>query len=127
MGRRGSNGLRRRSVRVLVANAPLSYREAIAEALRTLRPDADVLEAEPEELDRATRTHEPDVVLCSRLTPAVQTMVSAWVLLYPDYEPVAMICAQGELSTIHEIDLDELVSLIDRVEADLDSDDGVSS
>ena len=38
-------------LRILVGNEPRSYREAISGAIECMRPDAEVLTVEPEELD----------------------------------------------------------------------------
>jgi hypothetical protein len=116
------SGLSVSRVRVAVANEPVSYREAIAEVLRSLCPTAEIFQIEPEDLDRVVRTVGLDVVLCSHLTSAVESLVPAWVLLYPDYEPLVMICTDGEVSTVNDINLGELVSLIARVQAGLNTD-----
>ncbi len=54
------------TVRVLVANEPRSYREAIAGVIRVVcGPFLEVLEAEPEGLDAAVLGVRPHLVICS--------------------------------------------------------------
>lgn len=111
-----------RSVRVLVANEPRAYREVFVSALQTLRSTAEIVEARPEDLDREVKRFRPDLVLCSRISSVVEEMVHNWVLLYPENEPSIMIYTHGELSTVGNIDLEELVSLVDRTAETIDKD-----
>lgn len=113
-----------REIRVLVANEPLSYREAIAYSFRALRPRVEVIEAEPIALEREVRNKKPDLVICSRLTPTIEKLAPAWVVLYPEGDPVAMISTAGELSTITDIDLDNLLAVVDQVSELSDSNSG---
>lgn len=107
-----------RNVRILIANEPRAYREAFAEAIRFIRPRAEIVEAESEDLDRRVMTFRPDVVLCSNVSPVVESMAQNWVLLYPENEPLVMVSTAGELSTVSDVDLDDIVALVDRT-ADL--------
>jgi hypothetical protein len=52
--------------RILVACGLASYRQAFAEAFRNLRPEAEVFEAEKENLDEAVDRLAPDLVVCDR-------------------------------------------------------------
>lgn len=115
-----------RNVRVLIANEPRTYREAFAEALRFIRPGAEIVEAQAEDLDREVERFRPDVVLCSTVSPTVQNMVENWVLLYPENEPLVMISTAGELSTVSDVDLDDIIALVDR-SADLINNNHASS
>lgn len=105
-----------RKVRVLVANEPRSYRQVYAYACRRLRPRAEVREVEPECLDREVRLFHPDLVVCSRVTDAVRDTALVWVELLPEGEPVAMVCAAGELTTIADVQIDNLLFVIDWTE-----------
>lgn len=103
-----------RSVRILVANEPRAYREVFASTLQILRPEAEIVEAKPEHLDREVKRFQPDLVLCSNVSPLVQNTVLNWILLYPENEPSIMIFTSGELSTVGNVDLEDLISLVDR-------------
>ena len=115
-----------RSVRVLVANEPRAYREAFVGTLQTLRPAAEVVEARPEDLDQEVRVFRPDLVLCSHVSSLVEKAVLNWVLLYPKNDPSIMVFTDGELSTVGNVDLNDLVALVDRT-AEAINTDGVPS
>jgi hypothetical protein len=111
-----------RSVRILVANEPRAYREVFASTLRVLRPDAEIVEARSENLDREVRRFRPDLVLCSNVSPLVQNTVRNWVLLYPESEPSIMIFTYGELSTVGNVDFNDLISLVDHTSETINND-----
>ena len=101
---------------VLVVNEFRYYREVIANVVLMLRPDIVVRTAEPELFDHELSHLNPDLVVCSRATPTIRTRCSAWVELYPDGEPLGVVCIGGQSSTVHGIELDDLLSIIDRAE-----------
>jgi hypothetical protein len=100
--------------RVLVACELTSYREAIAAAFRLLRPNVEVFEAKEEDLDREAGRIGPDLVVCSRLTSWVENRAPNWVELYPGYGSQSVVSVRGERSTIEEIQLSHLLSVIDE-------------
>lgn len=102
-------------MRVLVANELCSYREAIAEVFKELRPHVEIHCVEPEDLDGEIVRVRPHMVLCSRLTDAVRSLL-AWVLLYPDAENRAEISTAGERTTLINVDFDHLLSILDKIE-----------
>jgi hypothetical protein len=110
----GTNDTKTQAVRVLVGNELRSYRDVYAHAFRTLRPDLEVREVEPGDLDREIERFEPHVVVCSHASTLVRESVLAWIELYPEGAPVAMICTAGELSSIRDVQLDNLISVIDQ-------------
>jgi hypothetical protein len=99
--------------RVLVACHLRSYREAIAAAFRVLRPDIEVFEAEEEDLDREVGRLDPDLVVCSQLTARVEARTPNWVELYPRCGSLSVVNVGGERSTIEEIQLSDLLSIVD--------------
>lgn len=103
--------------RVLIANELRYYREVISDAVLMLRPDIEVITAEPGLLDHELVRLEPDLVVCSRVTPAIRTRCCSWVELYPDGETLAIVCINGLGSTVNDIELDGLLSIIDQAEA----------
>ena len=102
--------------RVLVACELKSYRQAIAAALRTLRPNVKVFETEEENLDGEVGRLAPEMVVCSQLTAVIEDRVPVWVELYPGYGAESVIGVGGERSTIGEIQLSDLLAVIDRAE-----------
>lgn len=100
-------------IRVLVANEPRSYRESFVEALRMLRPEAEISEVQPDDLDQRIEDLKPDLIICSRLTLAVER-TPAWLLVYPEGRPVTMVYTAGKLSSFIDLDLDKILSVVDR-------------
>ncbi len=101
--------------RVLLANEPRSYRQAIAHVLRALRPGLEVAETEPAALDRELRRGVPQLVICSRATPAVRGSVPAWIEPYTDHRPLSCVAIGNERSTVPEIGLADILQIVDRV------------
>ena len=102
------------ATRVLVVNELRSYREAIAQALESLRPAVEALIAEPEDLDREVARLRPDFVICSRATPAVESRVPVWVELHPNCGTRSRVGVRGETASVEEVRLDDLLALLDR-------------
>jgi hypothetical protein len=107
---------RRRRMRILVANEPRSYREAIAHAIQALKPGAEVIVVEPAALDFEMKRLTPQLVICSRVTPAVEAGVPAWIELYPEYESLARLSLGGKRLTVAGIELEDLLSAVERAE-----------
>jgi hypothetical protein len=107
---------RTRRVLVLLTNEPRAYRESIAQVFRQLRPNVEVVTAEPDELEDRVLSLAPQMVIFSEATGLVRERVPIWVELYPGYGPRSMIGVGEERSTIEEIQLSDLLSALDRAE-----------
>ena len=105
-----------RKTLVLLANEPRVYRESIAQVFRQLRPNVEVVTAEPDELEEHVLRLAPDVVIFSEATGVVRERVPIWVELYPGYGPESVVGTGKERSTIKEIQLSDLLSVVDRAE-----------
>ena len=66
-------------MRVLLANEPRLYREVLAETFQGLRPQFEACAVEPQELDQEVLRVRPDLVICDRVTPAVEATVRFWI------------------------------------------------
>ena len=104
------------TMRIVLANEPRSYREVIAAAVRQLRPQHEVITVAPDDLDAEIVRLDPQLVLCSRPTPAVQTYPIAWVLLYPDGETWAAIHMDGRRTTVLDLEFNRLLAIVDQME-----------
>jgi hypothetical protein len=107
---------RTRRVLVLLTNEPRAYRESIAQVFRQLRPNVEVVTAEPDELEDRVSSLAPQMVIFSEATGLVRERVPIWVELYPGYGPRSMIGVGEERSTIEEIQLSDLLSALGRAE-----------
>jgi hypothetical protein len=102
------------SKRIVVANEPRSYREAMAVACRALRPEVEVILADPADLDAEVTRLDPQLVLCSRLTEGLRTGSRAWVVLYPGGETLAVIQIAGHCVTTGDLGFAALAAAIDQ-------------
>jgi hypothetical protein len=108
------------TVRVLVANEPRSYREALAGVLRAIcGPFLEVLESEPERLDAVVVGVRPHLVICSLATPAVREAAGVWVELYPGQGSLSNVGFYGELSAVDGMELPDIRSVVERTRAAL--------
>ncbi len=101
--------------RVLVANDPGAYRDAISRALRIMRPEVEVLNVPPAQLDCEYARLQPALTVCSRLTSVVESGLSDWIEIYPDGVSVANFSAGGERLTHSRPDFDLILWLVDRL------------
>jgi hypothetical protein len=105
-----------RKTLVLLANEPRAYRESIAQVSRQLRPNVEVMIAEPGELEDRVLRLVPEMVVFSEATGVVRDREPVWIELYPGYGAESVIGVGRERSAIGEIQLSDLLSVIDRAE-----------
>jgi hypothetical protein len=99
-----------------MVNEPRAYRESIAEVLRELRPEVDVVTADPAEMDASIARLRPDMVVCSSVTEAAR-MAPVWVELYPGHGPASTVGVAGEgATTVEDMQLSDLLAVVDRAE-----------
>ncbi|MBW3633591.1 MAG: hypothetical protein KY456_11265 [Chloroflexi bacterium] len=103
------------SFRVVIGNEPRFYREALAGALRLLRPDVEVVLAETAALDDEVG-RRGGLVVCSRLSPTIQTQAPTWILLYPEAENRAVVGLAGRERSIPSVEIADLLGVIDEAE-----------
>lgn len=101
--------------RVLLANEPRAYREVIAATVRGLRPEIEVLEAEPGSFAGSLASLAADMVVCTRATEEVRS-VPIWVELYPDYGSLSVVSVSGRRREVEGIELSELLDLVDQAD-----------
>lgn len=106
------------ALRVLVAFEELyrSYGEAIAGAVRLLRPDAQVLIARPDTLGTEVTQLEPHLVISDRPAPPNAGSALAWVEL--PHDPTLPTTVRLESRSPKPVSpaLDGLLSVLDEVE-----------
>lgn len=103
-------------LRVLVANSPQAYREAISVTLAMLRPHVEVSIAGPEALDWSVLRLAPHLVVCSLITRAIENSVRAWIELYPDGAPYATVGLNGQRSRLPQVSLEQILTILDGLE-----------
>jgi hypothetical protein len=101
-------------MRVIVANEPRAYREAIGLTLVELSPELEVTIVAPEELDGAVRRLCPHMVLCSELSAVVQAQAVTWIMLYPNGQPRVAVCIDGQETHPVDLAVPDLVEIVER-------------
>ena len=99
--------------RVLVATEPRAYREVMAGALQELRPSAEILLVEPDDLEAALTLMRPRLVVSSRSVETLRDCPLAWVVVYPNGETTALICVNGRRTTLGDLPFERLLSVVD--------------
>ncbi len=102
------------NMRVVLANAPRSYRESLAAVFTRLRPHVSFITVEPAELDGVVRQEHPHLVVCSNLSTTVEHQTRAWIMLPADGQSGAMLHAAGEVRLLGTLDLAGLLAVIDH-------------
>jgi hypothetical protein len=94
-----------------------SYREAIACALKSLRPRAEVTVAELGKLEAEIERVGPDLVICSQPNAGDSSDRFVWVEVPSDPNRPSAICLEGRCSKTNQLTLDDLLSIVDAAEA----------
>lgn len=115
--RNGNDGLPSNGMRVLMANEPRSYREAISGVIAQLRPGMEIFTARAPELDHEFSRIRPDLVLCSGLTETIEREAPAWIELHPDGDSRALVSLGKDSVLYPDMDFERLLSIFDRVES----------
>ena len=84
--------------------------------LRTLRPAVEVTLAGPEDLDTETERLSPNLVVCNDATQGVRESGSSWVEVLVLDGLGANVCVGGELSTLDDTGMDDMLRIVDETE-----------
>ncbi len=103
-------------MQVIISIEPRSYRQVIAEAIRTLRPHIEVVVLEPDTLRAGVTRLDPDLVFANQPETFAPDGRSAWVEFRPYEEPPARICLGGRRWELEVVELDDLLWLVDHTE-----------
>ncbi len=101
---------------VVFAIEPRSYRQVMGEALRSMRPHLEVVVLEPGTLRAGVERLVPELVLAGCPDTLVPTGRSAWVEFRPYEKPPVRICLAGLRWELEEVELEDLLSVVDRTE-----------
>jgi hypothetical protein len=103
-------------LRLVVANDPRSYREAIATAIQRLQPDVGVV-VDPADLADQVEQWRPHMVISSVPVAWAGDYPLCWVALYPAGKTQVVVTVAGQQTWAHDIDLAELLAVVDRTAA----------
>lgn len=99
---------------VLIAIEPRSYREAIGDAVQTLRPHVEVTVVDPRDLRVEILRQHPALVICGlpeTLDPGYEG--SGWLEYRPYERPEARLIVEGRYSEMEAVELADLLSVVD--------------
>ena len=101
---------------VIFAIEPRSYRQVMGAALRSMRPHIEVVVLEPDTLEAGISRLEPHLVFANTPHASSPSVWPAWVEFRPYEEPPARASLAGRRWELSEVDLDDLLSIVDRTE-----------
>jgi hypothetical protein len=104
-------------MRILIALEPRTYREAIGNAIRELRPHLEVTLVEPDMLCSEVAHLSPQIVLWSQRKPIDGTGGIVWIEYRPYTEPKAAIHRAGQCWRLDVFDLADLLTVMDLAES----------
>jgi hypothetical protein len=106
-------------LRVLIAVSPRMYRETLALSVHRHHPDLEVRIVPPEALTEETRGFRPHLLVRNAndgVEPEVLAGIPYWIeVLYND-SMNARISADGHVTEIRDITMDDLLKLVDEKE-----------
>lgn len=103
------------SLRILIANEPRAYREALGGMLRQVLFDAEVRMTGADRVEEAFQTFSPHLVICSTRMEQVLARAHAWILLYPDDADLAVVYLEAQQSIIPRVSVDDLLAVVQRI------------
>jgi hypothetical protein len=89
------------------------YRGVLASELSLLRPDHEVVQVEPADLDITIMRVHPRLVICSRLTEVVRQHAPASIVLYPGGSNWAILDVDGQRKEVPNPELTDLLGAVD--------------
>ena len=104
-------------LRLMVANDPRSYREAIAPVIQRLQPDVEVMVVDPADLAEQVELWCPHMVISSVPVARPGDSPLCWVALYPAGQTQVVVTIAGQQTWARDIDLAALLAVVDRAAA----------
>jgi hypothetical protein len=92
-----------------------AYQGTLAAAIRRLRPEAEVVTAEPEKISGVAKRFGPDIIIGSPCKDADLEGVPAWIELSLDPAQLTKVNVDGEYSEMANPTLDKLLAIIEKV------------
>lgn len=92
-----------------------AYQGTLAAAIRILRPEAEVMTAEPTKISWVAKRFLPDIVIGSPYKDTDLEGVPAWIELSLDPAQVTKVNVDGQYSEIANPTLDKLLAIIEEV------------
>ena len=112
-------------VRVIVALAPRSYREAVALYVHQHRHHAEVLIVAPEALAAEAQRFSPHLVVSNEVSEDLRESALSWIeILFEDSLDANVIVGNHSIRKIEDIGMNDLLGVFDETEEWLGSQRG---
>ncbi|HET7271337.1 MAG TPA: hypothetical protein VFI90_09655 [Rubrobacter sp.] len=92
-----------------------AYQGTLAAAIRILRPEVEVVTAQPEKISWVAKRFGPDIVIGNPCKDTDLEGVPAWIELSLDPAQLTKVNVDGEYSEIANPTLDKLLAIIEEV------------
>ena len=106
-------------MRILVAVAPIMYRQTIAHVLRRDRPEDEVHVADPQALGREAPSFCPHLIVCNDNASEVgeEVSVPSWVVIrYHDHLSASVFIDGQDPQLIQDIAIEDLIWVVDETQ-----------
>ena len=106
-------------MRILIAVAPIMYRETLGHTLRRARPNDDVRLADPDSLDREASSFRPHLIVCTDNASEVREEVSvpSWVVIrYQDSLSASVFLYGQDTHLIQDIAIEDLLGVVEETQ-----------
>ena len=113
-------------VRVLVAIAPRSYREAVALYIHRHRPQAEVSIVSPAGVDAEVGRSSSHLVVCNEASEGVREAAITWIRILFESSLGAEVSIYGRCRRFEDVGMEDLLEVFDRTEALLSKGDGIT-
>jgi hypothetical protein len=105
------------AMRILVAVAPIMYRQTLAHILRRDRPDDEVRLADPHSLDREASSFGPHLIVCNDDAPEIREEVSvpSWVVIrYHDSLSASVFLDGQDPRLVQDMSIEDLIGVVEE-------------
>jgi hypothetical protein len=106
-------------MRILIAVAPIIYRQSLAHILRRERPNDEVRLADPQALDREASSFWPHLVVCNDNAAEVGQNVSvpSWIVIrYHDHLSASVFIDGQDTLLIQDIEIEDLIWVVEETQ-----------
>ncbi len=115
---RSARGRLQIDMRILVAVAPIMYRQTLAHIIRSDRPDDGVRLADSHYLDREAASFRPHLIVCNDDAPEVRGVsVPSWVVIrYHDHLSASVFIDGQDTRLVQDMAIEDLLGVVEETQ-----------
>jgi hypothetical protein len=105
-------------MRILLAVAPMMYRETLAHILRTDRPNNEVRLADPDALNQEASSFRPHMIVCTDDASEVREVsVPSWIVIrYHDHLSASVFLEGQDTRLVQDIAVEDLLGVVEETQ-----------